>query len=712
MKKKLRLWEETMKIRSEIFEIPGAPLEGVNPLPSFRSRNPVSSSTTDRFPAKLKETLGRDIKVLPYLMQDRYSRKRLPLKLKSFVLENKYLKARFLPEYGGRLHSLYDKIHGEDLVFVNPVIQPGNLAIRNAWLSGGIEWNIGNIGHTYTTCDNVFCAILQDPDGNDFLRIYEFERLKSIFWQVDFHLPDDSPYLITHVKMINPFDEDTTTYWWSNVAVPDTGKTRVLSSGKNVISFTGGCDYEVLPHIDAMPGVDVTYPSRATRSFDYFIQENYEGESTWEAAAYENGLVFYERSTAPLYYKKLFAWGKHRAGKRWQEFLSDGEGTGYYAEIQAGIAPSQLHDKILPAKGIYEWTQVFGGIKLEPERLFCEDFDAACGYFGENLGTIVTSDSIYALNEKLKPIADQAVAADDLVHMGSGFGAVEAMRMKLTGDGEVPASMCFPKASIGKAQYPWVHLLENGVLPTEDVRTIPDSYMIGKRWIPLMKSALEKTGGRTWYSLYHLGTAVYEVADLTKVANSAFDEEENKRQTEEARALWQESADLAPNAWAYRNLAILALRDGNNDEAERYYDLAMAVPGAFDDFALASEYLGTLTGWQKFEKAWSLFESMPDNCRSVDRIRITAAGSALKLDKLDWLDGFFREEHHDIREGECSLTDLWFEFCARKMAKERGVDVNDEAAMQILLDEAWDNCPPDPAIDFRMSFDKNLKYRI
>ena len=87
MKKKLRLWEETMKIRSEIFEIPGAPLEGVNPLPSFRSRNPVSSSTTERFPAKLKETLGRDIKVLPYLMQDRYSRKHLPLKLKSFVLD-------------------------------------------------------------------------------------------------------------------------------------------------------------------------------------------------------------------------------------------------------------------------------------------------------------------------------------------------------------------------------------------------------------------------------------------------------------------------------------------------------------------------------------------------------------------------------------------------------------------------------------------------
>ena len=171
-----------MKVKTEILTVKGAPLEGVSPLPSFRSRRSQSFKTTERFPEELKATLGSHTKVLPHLMQDRYSRKRLPLKLKCFTLENENLKAQFLPEYGGRLHSLYDKVRKKELLFKNPVIQPGNLAIRNAWLSGGIEWNIGNIGHTYTTCDNVFAAILTAPDGNDFLRIYEFERNKSIFW--------------------------------------------------------------------------------------------------------------------------------------------------------------------------------------------------------------------------------------------------------------------------------------------------------------------------------------------------------------------------------------------------------------------------------------------------------------------------------------------------------------------------------------------------
>ena len=82
------------------------------------------------------------------------------------------------------------------------------------------------------------------------------------------------------------------------------------------------------------------------------------------------------------------------------------------------------------------------------------------------------------------------------------------------------------------------------------------------------------------------------------------------------------------------------------------------------------------------------------------------------MDNLDYLTQFFAEPHHDIREGECSLTDIWFEFCARRMARERGIDAADGETMQKLLDEAWDTCPPDPAIDFRMSFDRTLKYRV
>ena len=402
-----------MKIRSSYINIRAAKIDGVNPLPSFRKRKPIMPNVSEDFPDDLKQEIGYQPKVLPYLLQDRYTSKKDPTNIKCFVLENEYLRATFLPEYGGRLHELYDKTLKKQLLFTNSVIQPRNLASRNAWLSGGIEWNIGSLGHTFTTCDNVFAAKLTDDEGNDFIRIYEFERLKSLFWQVDFHLPKDSRHLIAHVKMINPFPTDTTTYWWTNIAVPDDGKTRILASCKNVISFLdGSMMFEKMPHLQVMSG-DTSYPSNAARSFDYFIQPDNMEMCTWEASAYSNGTVFYERSTPPLSYKKLYTWGTHRAGDYWQKFLSDGVG-GYYAEIQAGIAPSQLHDKIMPKNTTYEWTQVFGGVKGERGEFFDEDYDKAKAYFDGVIDSRMSECDLKALDKKLEKYAKESRESNEI----------------------------------------------------------------------------------------------------------------------------------------------------------------------------------------------------------------------------------------------------------------------------------------------------------
>ena len=698
-----------MKIKIEDFIIPTAELNGTSPLPAFRERRYNALETADGFPEELSREGGFIQKALPYLMQDRYTHKREPKAIKSFVLENDYLEARFFPEYGGRLHSLYDKLEKRHLLFTNPVIQPGNLATRNAWLSGGIEWNIGNFGHTYTTCDNVFAAILDDGEGNDFLRIYEFERNKSIFWQADFHLPDTSRELICHVRMVNPFDKDTTTYWWSNIAVPDDGKTRVLASCKSVISFIDGkCHFERLPSVSAMPGIDVTYPDRATRAFDYFIQKDYEGQSTWEAAAYGDGLVFFERSTAPLYYKKLFTWGHHRAGKHWQEFLSDGEGTGYYAELQAGIAPSQLHDKLLPAGEKYEWTQCFGGVRLSPALLFDENYDAAADYCDGAISSRISANRVNALNEKYTRIADTPVSEESIVHCGSGFGALEIMRMEKDGDGIAPKNLLFPRSTIGDTERAWLTLLENGTLDPLPVTDIPRSYMVSEKWLQRLRSARNDN----WLTALHYGVAIYEYQRTDDILSAVYDEDEDAKNVAEARAAFLHSIELCPSVWAYRNLAFLESKAGNKDLAEKYYDKALALPGVFDDFAIASEYLILLHKNGKHGKLWGIYTTLPEDIKSIDRIKITVARSASSLGRFDYLEKFFSEEHYDIREGEASLTDVWFEYSARKMALERGIINPTDKELEALIDEAWEKCPPDPSIDFRTSTTREFSYRV
>lgn len=703
-----------MKIRTEDFVINGAPVGGCSPLPHFRQRKSREYKMLEGFPAELAATVGAQVKVLPYLMQDRYNHDLKEMHVKSFVLENEYLIARFLPEYGGRLHSLFDKENGRELLFANPVLKPGNVATRNAWLSGGIEWNVGNFGHCYTTCDNVYSAILQDGEGNDFLRIYEFERNKSIFWQIDFHLPSGSRHLYSHVRLVNPFERDTTVYWWTNIAVPIDPNTRVLASGKKIISFIGGeLNYETLPRIDAMPGVDATYPKNASRAFDYFIQKNHDGESTWESAAYDDGLVFYERSTAPLYYKKLFCWGEHGAGRHWQEYLSNGKGTGYYAELQAGVAPSQIHDMIFPKNSTMEWTQCFGGMMLDKVRLHDEDYDAAVAYFDEKINTRVTKEDIEAIHEKFCALADLPVTEESLAHLASGFGALEIRRMEKEKDGAAPKNLLFPASRIGEAEGIWLSLLENGKLPVPSPKALPASYMISAPWLRLLRDSVRTEEGCSWFSLYQFGTAAYEYCTTEKLIGEAYnDEAEAAAQVSAAREAFLASLDYAPSMWVYRNLAVLERDAGNAELAEKYYDQAIAMDGAFDDFGIVSEYLRFLNKEKKFEKIWQIYETLPAHCKAVDRIRITVAGAACALDKLSYLEAFFAEKHYDIAEGETSLSNVWFDYCAKKLQRERGLATVTDEEWEALLDEVWEKYPPAYDIDFRMTLDRKNKYRV
>src|SRR3989339_805518 len=110
------------------------------PEPLIFDRNLATDDIRGKFP-------DLRLPILPYLIKDDYRRNRPVHSLPAVVLENNFLRACLLPEAGGRLVSLFDKKAGRELLFRNPVFQPANLAKRNAWFSGGIEWNGLTFGH-------------------------------------------------------------------------------------------------------------------------------------------------------------------------------------------------------------------------------------------------------------------------------------------------------------------------------------------------------------------------------------------------------------------------------------------------------------------------------------------------------------------------------------------------------------------------------------
>jgi len=681
-----------MSVYVSTLTLEGAKLEGDNPLPQFRARNPHRDVVQDgSFTAELLEGFGDDTgeRILPYRVQDRYSRKREPIVLKTIVLENERLKATFLPDYGGRLYSLYDKIAERDVLYRNPVFQPANLAILNAWFSGGIEWNIGHVGHTFATCSPVHAVKLTDGEGAEFLRIYEYERCKGLFWHIDFHLPPGAEELQVYVRIANDNEEAVPMYWWTNIAVQETERARVFSGTDEAVYIApglGGHGLGRLPDLPSLPGADASYPMNYPFSNEYFFQTPSDCLAPWEAVAYEDGRLFYERSTSRLRYRKMFCWGAHEGGRRWRDFLAK-PAEGGYVEVQGGFAPTQLHGQKMPGRTEWDFAQLIGMRDMEASAsdAYADDWlaarDAVAALVEERIG----EDGTYAAYERMRGLAE--LEGGSPLHAGSGWGALERLRREAaSGDAEgagVPSGFAFGEATLGEAQAPWLSLLQDGRIPDASVEAIPSSWMVQEEWIALLRESLadsENPENRTWTAYMHYGVMLLE-----------------KGLEREAEEAWQASLALRPSAWVYRNLAALERRNGDGDRALGYLEQAYLVSGGFPDRAFAEEYLQLLVQRRYYDKAWLIFESLPETIAAGDRVRIILGEAALALGKDEYMRQLFETEFAVIREGEVLVIDLWYKYNARRIAAKRGVELTEE-----LVEEAKRLFPPPGPIDFRM----------
>lgn len=287
------------------------------------------------------------------------------------------------------------------------------------------------------------------------VRLWEWERLRDLPFQVDLWLPDDSDFLHVGVRIRNPHEQPAPVYWWSNIAVPETPDTRVLVPADEAWHF--GYDHTLTRvGVPESGGLDHTYPLRSEYPADHFY-ELPDGARRWIAALDENGHGLAQTSTDLLRGRKLFRWGHGRGGRRWQEWLN-GPGNGGYAEIQAGLARTQLEHVPLEAGAAFSWLESYGPLSADPAAVHGRDWAAA------------TEEAAARLEEALpRGAAEEAYAAwlpyadtepGDVLAVGSGWGALEVLR----GGHRLPGTP-FPAAAIGAQQTPWRELLDHGTLP-------------------------------------------------------------------------------------------------------------------------------------------------------------------------------------------------------------------------------------------------------
>ncbi len=669
-----------MKAYLSSINVRGTKPEGENPLPMLKDRESYKAPKyldINEWPLEKREHFGElnGFKVLPYTMLDRYDRTLRPTQYKTVVLENEYLRAEFLPGFGGRLYSLRDKAAGKELMFKNPVIQVGNIAIRNAWITGGVEWNFGQIGHTYFTCSPVFAAILHDDDGNQFVRIYEYERIKEMSWQLDFHLPPKSKALYAHGKLVNDHDHDIPLYWWSDTAIDEAEGLRVLSGSDEISYIVPSGEKLARDPLEGKPspykfgyckieeacqrfGFDVTYPEYFKNSDDYFYQGKPDDKAPWISAVYPDGSVFFNRSTRELINRKMFCWGTHNGGRKWCDHLSE-YGRGYFAEIQSGMATTQNHMRFIPANTTIEWTEAFSSFTLKDSpQAFTKDINEAKEPVYKAIDEIVTAGLLEELNAKFSKLSSKE--PDRLISHGSGFGALDRILREKEGKGLQPG-IVYPDSTITDKELPWVYLLENGVYPETAPDKIPSSWMTdSSRWLSILERSLSRPEGQNPSAYIQYGVMLYEA--------DRFDE---------AKSAWERSMELMPTAIACRNMAYALQMEGKAEKAEAYMEKALELGGIDMDQAFSEEYIKMLVFNGSFEKAWEFYKTMPERMKT-DKVMMFAGHASLKTGNEDFVLRLFEKELQNMREGDTDMTDMWFEYHAIKKAKAEGKQVTKE----------------------------------
>ena len=687
------------ELRIEMLMRPAAELGPGNPLPPLGAGRDVAGTShrhaVDGTVAGIPEDMVRNIaygrvpNILPYTMQDSYNRVRTPREFRVAVLENEILRATFLLEYGGRLWSLVHKPSGRELLDRNPVFQPANLALRNAWFSGGVEWNIGTTGHSPFTCSPLFAARLDSPDGFPVLRLYEWERIRQVPFQIDAYLPDGSPVLFICVRIVNPHATTVPMYWWSNIAVPETPETRVIVPAISAYSFGysgGGLARVPIPEID---GVDVSYPTNIGKAADFFFHIEDTGRDGqdarhWITALDETGRGLIQASTPRLKGRKLFLWGTGDGGRRWQTFLSE---PGHaYIEIQAGLARTQLEHLPMPPGAEWTWLEAYGLMEADAAISHGSDWQHAVSEVGERLEHLMPQATLDAELGRCQQWLDQP--ADDLVQRGSGWGALERLRREAAGEPPFSRTLIFDDASLTEAQMPWAALLREGSLPAIDPAACPSGTMIQPEWAGLLEGAVveDSDADSRWWGLLQLGVMRYASGDAGTNPQSA-----------QAQEAWRLSMVCSANPWAARNLAFVAWEEGRYEAAVELYIQALTMMPEL--LPLAIECGQKLIAMGQAQIWLDLLAGLPDAVRAAGRIRLLEGQAALEIGDLQRVEPLFDGTLvvDDLREGERSLSQLWFDYHVRRLSLTEG------GPTEALMERVRRDYPVPAFLDFRMS---------
>lgn len=309
--------------------------------------------------------LGRH-RIYPYTMLDDLTDHRENKSYRFIGLENEYLKVIVLPDVGGRLYSVYDKVAKREVFYRNNVMKYGLVALRGAWISGGVEFNFPD-GHTVITVSPVAATFRQNADGSATAVVGSEDWTTGMLWEVALTLRPGTARVEQHVTLFNPAPEPHLYWYWANAAVPATPDMQFIYPMRE--AFPHSLSVWSYPGHD---GVDYSWYKNVRQPTSLFgrqVQRDFFG-------AYYHDSDFGVVHVADYHDvpgKKIWTWGVAGDGLIWTGLLTDQDGP--YNEIQSGRYETQLNYEFMAPRRVESWTEYWypvhglggGFVEAEPQ---------------------------------------------------------------------------------------------------------------------------------------------------------------------------------------------------------------------------------------------------------------------------------------------------------------------------------------------------------
>lgn len=272
----------------------------------------------------------------PYFRFDGFSTEKTMKKWKMVELENEYIRVTLFPEIGGKIWGALDKTSDKEFIYTNHVVKFRDIAMRGPWVSGGVEFNFGIIGHAPTSATPVDYITKKKEDGSVSCFISAIEYVSRTTWVIEVNLPKDKAYFTTHTVWYNSSSVDQPYYQWMNAAYPAEGDVQFCYPGTHFIEHSG----ELFPFPKDRKGRDISW----------YKNNGFGGDKSWHVLGLYNdfyGAYWHTDNHGSIHHAaydeklgmKIFLWSQARNGAIWEKLLTDTDGQ--YIELQSGRMYSQ-----------------------------------------------------------------------------------------------------------------------------------------------------------------------------------------------------------------------------------------------------------------------------------------------------------------------------------------------------------------------------------